>query len=592
MLYNRLISILIILTLLSCFLGFEFYRKSDKYVLDIIRPDVIKVDLNGNKVFDAGETICIPEINTFSANLSENQPELSKILNLTDSDAIKLGYITDNFAENILANKRVKLKYSGEKNQNCIFADITINNQSYRNKLLDSGLGFYKGKPAKKSEFEKQLAKAKKLNLVILNHRSSKYHKLNCKYGLVARDSVIIPAAQLPQDVKPCKFCHLNNNKKIMKKNLPQKYSLIAYPLAISNGSIKMYLTDLTTKLKPDGKCSSLACKEILNGINNTQETLDIALYGWDKVEEIQNAIINAKSRGVKIRIVYDTSKNNYYPETKELIKLADESATETNQILMHNKFMIFDNQKLVTGSMNFSDTDFSGFNSNCLFFINSSEIAQIYLEEFNQMLSGRFHNDKKPVKHKTVLLGNTKVTPYFSPTDKIITKNVIPLVNSAKKYIYIPAFILTHDELATALIQAKKRGVDVKIIIDATNTFASRSKVKILRNATVPVKVENYAGKVHSKTIIIDDKYIIAGSMNFTKSGESKNDENALIIEDARLARYYRGFFEYLWKKIPDKYLKQGVRAEGKYSIGSCADSVDNNFDGKIDMEDAGCKN
>ena len=30
----------------------------------------------------------------------------------------------------------------------------------------------------------------------------------------------------------------------------------------------------------------------------------------------------------------------------------------------------------------------------------------------------------------------------------------------------------------------------------------------------------------------------------------------------------------------------------EGKYSIGSCSDGVDNNFDGKIDMEDAGCKN
>ena len=112
-----------------------------------------------------------------------------------------------------------------------------------------------------------------------------------------------------------------------------------------------------------------------------------------------------------------------------------------------------------------------------------------------------------------------------------------------------------------------------------------------MLREAGIPVKIENYAGKVHSKSIIIDDKYVIAGSMNFTKSGENKNDENSVIIEDIRLAKYYKGFFEYLWKKISDKYLKHGVRAEGKYSIGSCSDGIDNNYDGKVDKQDTGCK-
>ena len=85
--------------------------------------------------------------------------------------------------------------------------------------------------------------------------------------------------------------------------------------------------------------------------------------------------------------------------------------------------------------------------------------------------------------------------------------------------------------------------GVDVKLIIDATNAYSSRSKVKMLRSAGIPVKIENYAGKIHSKSIIIDDKYIIVGSMNFSKSGENKNDENVVIIEDERLAKFYKVF-------------------------------------------------
>ena len=586
----KLISIFIILTAFAGFTCFEIHRKSEKYVLNVERADTIQVDLNGNKVIDSGETICIPQIQIFTSDLKIDQNKLATALFLSDKDAIKLGYLTDKFAQNLLEDKKVKVKFTGETNQNCKYADIIIDNESYRTKLLNSGLGFYAGKPLIKSAYNDQLNKAKKLNLVILNHRSRKYHKLDCKYGLVARDTVIIPVRQLPSDTKPCKFCHIA--KKSSKDHKSTNLSAANYPLAISNGSIKMYLTDLTIKLKPDNKCSTLACKEVLNQIKNTQHTLDIALYGWDSIPEVYAEILNAKSRGVKIRIVYDTSINNYYKDSIELIKQADESVTETPQILMHNKFMILDNKKLITGSMNFSDTDFSGFNSNCLFFIDSQEIAKIYLEEFNQMMSGKFHNQKSQVTHKTIIIGGTKITPYFSPKDKVITTRVIPLVENAKNYIYIPAFILTHDELALSLIKAKHRGVDVKIIIDATNTFASRSKVKTLRDAGIPVKIENYAGKVHSKSIIIDDKYIVAGSMNFTKSGENKNDENALIIEDKRLAKYYRGFFEYLWKKIPEKYLKQNVRAEGKYSIGSCSDGVDNNFDGKIDMEDAGCKN
>lgn len=114
---------------------------------------------------------------------------------------------------------------------------------------------------------------------------------------------------------------------------------------------------------------------------------------------------------------------------------------------------------------------------------------------------------------------------------------------------------------------------------------------MKELCGAGVSVKVENYAGKLHSKSIIIDDKYIVAGSMNFTNSGENKNDENVLIIEDMPLSKFYKGFFEYLWKKIPERYLQHSVRAEGKYSIGSCSDGIDNNFDGKIDKDDVGCK-
>lgn len=587
---SKISSIVLIIGTFIGFLGFEIYQKSEKKVIGIINPTQIEVDLNGNNILDDGEIICIPNLKAFTSDLSQSQPELENLLSITHSDAIKLGYLTDIFVENTLSEKSVKLKYTGETSPNCKYAEIIVENELYSKKLKNSGLGFNE-KEAPIQAYKAQLTKAQKLKLIILNHKSNKYHTLDCKYGLIAHDAIVIPEKQKPEDAKPCKFCHVKQQKH-HKYNLKTVNSSVStYPLTRSSGSIRMYLTDLTSTLKPNNSCDTQVCHEVLNQINKSNSSIDIALYGWDDNPVIYNALVRAKARGVKIRIVYDTSSNSYYPKLSNFVKIANEKSTDSPKILMHNKFMIFDNSSIITGSMNFAKTGFSGFNSNCIFFINSKEIANIYEKEFNQMLQGKFHNSKSQISHNTVVLGDTKVTPLFSPKDKIITNNVLPLIQNAKKYVYIPTFIITHEELTNELINAKKRGVDVKLIIDATNVYSRKSKIKELRSAGVPVKVENYAGKMHSKSIIIDDEYIVAGSMNFSNSGENKNDENVLIIENKTLARYYKGFFEYLWKKIPEKYLQHGVRPEGKFSIGSCSDGIDNNYDGNIDKDDIGCK-
>jgi len=140
-------------------------------------------------------------------------------------------------------------------------------------------------------------------------------------------------------------------------------------------------------------------------------------------------------------------------------------------------------------------------------------------------------------------------------------------------------------------LIAAKKRGVDVRIIIDALNASVEHSKHKELRNGGILVKTENYAGKMHSKSMIIDDKYTVVGSMNFSYSGENKNDENLLVIQNPQMTKAYKEFFLYQWDRIDDKWLKLNARAEGKDSIGSCSDGLDNNYDGLTDMEDPACR-
>ena len=49
----------------------------------------------------------------------------------------------------------------------------------------------------------------------------------------------------------------------------------------------------------------------------------------------------------------------------------------------------------------------------------------------------------------------------------------------------------------------------------------------------------------MHHKVIIIDEKIVITGSYNFSRSAEERNDENVLIIHNAEVAEKYFAEFE-----------------------------------------------
>lgn len=594
------LSLCVLVLLFILFSLYILVVQRHQRVLNIVTPTVIQVDLNNNNIVDDGETFCIPSVESFTSNLSKNPAELADSLGISYEQSLAIGFLADDFANKILGGRNIRLKHFEKAldKPDCKYADIYIDKQNYRDLLNINGFGISNGRPVNQKAFELISAKAKNLKLVIMNHKSLKYHTLGCKYGQAAHDAVILFEREIPKEAKACKFCHIDNKLKKYSKEIP---ALPPPPNIITDGSFKLILTDFSLILKPDRNCNHAVCKEFVNSINQAQNSIDMAIYGWANIPKVNSALDSAAKRGVKIRIIYDTSSGQkyYYPETLDFIgKYNDVRSDEIignkklTNMLMHNKFAIFDKSKVYTGSMNFSTTGFSGFNHNNVVIINSKSIAEIYEKEFEQMFSGKFHTLKKQTENNSNLqVGNSVVSVYFSPQDKSLTNYVLPLIKNSKKYIYIPAFLFTHTELCSELIQAKERGVDVKIIIDATNTYGEHSAFKRLRKNGIPVKVENFAGKMHAKAMIIDDEYLVAGSTNFSNSGENKNDENLLIIKNPRLTKFYRNYFEYFWKKIPDKYLRYTVKAEGKYSIGSCSDGIDNDFDGKIDHADDGCQ-
>ena len=147
-----------------------------------------------------------------------------------------------------------------------------------------------------------------------------------------------------------------------------------------------------------------------------------------------------------------------------------------------------------------------------------------------------------------------------FSPAGKC-SSLIIREIQQAKKEILVAVYAFTSDELATVVVQAKKRGLAVQVVIDRDfDAGNERSKGKFLEAQRVPVRriaaiksnpPVKEAGLMHQKFAVFDRNTLLTGSYNWTHAADRLNDENLLFFRDAGpLAEEYRRTFLQLWER------------------------------------------
>jgi len=121
----------------------------------------------------------------------------------------------------------------------------------------------------------------------------------------------------------------------------------------------------------------------------------------------------------------------------------------------------------------------------------------------------------------------------YFSPHGGC-TEAVVSAVQGAQKQILVEAYSFTSKPIAIALIEAKRRGVDVEVILDKSQETAKGSNANLICKSGIPTFIDSAYRIAHDKVMIIDRARVITGSFNFTRSAEEYNAENMLVISDA----------------------------------------------------------
>ena len=138
-----------------------------------------------------------------------------------------------------------------------------------------------------------------------------------------------------------------------------------------------------------------------------------------------------------------------------------------------------------------------------------------------------------------------------FSPSEGS-EQLVIKVVDSAKSELRILAYSFTSVPLVNALLRAKKRGVDVRLVADEKNNVQddrsgkARAALSALVNAGIAVRIINAYPIHHDKVIVADRETVELGSFNYSDAAAKRNSENVLVNwRNPKLAEVYIGHFE-----------------------------------------------
>ena len=137
----------------------------------------------------------------------------------------------------------------------------------------------------------------------------------------------------------------------------------------------------------------------------------------------------------------------------------------------------------------------------------------------------------------------------------------LLKVIGSARQSIRLAGYSFTSPAEVRNLMDAKRRGVDVKVVLDdkGNRGQASVAAMNLIVGAGIPLRVISAYTIHHDKYIVVDGKHTETGSFNYSQAAAKSNSENVLVIWDNPVvAGRYVARWESRWR--------QGTEDDSKY--------------------------
>ncbi|MCI0515878.1 phospholipase D-like domain-containing protein [candidate division KSB1 bacterium] len=316
---------------------------------------------------------------------------------------------------------------------------------------------------------------------------------------------------------------------------------------------------------------------KLYDRIAASRYSIDICIYNIT-LNDLTPSLLDAHQRGVSIRLITDNDnrKDRFKALTDAGIPIIDDTfGANDGQAYMHNKFAVFDARNQVsasddwvwTGSYNF--TNAATFqNAEHALEIQDQALAQCYLVEFNEMWGSttetpdaeqsRFGSRKTNNTPHIFNIHGIPVRQYMSPSDQVLS-HFLEMMETADSSFRFCIYNFTHLAIAQKMQQIRERIPNFRIsgVFDYASSFQTDNLYRLLKNTEgsgwqppADVWFWQTSNLLHHKYLIIDGELpqsnptVITGSYNWSISADRSNDENLLMITDARIANLFHQEF------------------------------------------------
>jgi len=309
----------------------------------------------------------------------------------------------------------------------------------------------------------------------------------------------------------------------------------------------------------------------IVRAIETSKESIQIALYEFTS-RGILKALLAAKKRGVKVEVILcDTSVNPRNEPDADYKRYRSEQiwALIRNQVdvtvlgspskygINHHKFAVFDGKMAEFGSYNWTYTSEKSHYENVIFTADQDRV-KAYQDAWAHLRALAVTVAESATKQwtldipappsdaqKRIAFNGTKLPAWvFNPGD-LFEDSIVAAIDASKVSVDAASFVITSRKIIDALERAAKRGVQVRLIADKSQTKNEHivpflgwiqrrgAQLRLLGGPNGEESDFPLAEKMHNKYFIFDGKLVETGSGNASKNAAVSNFENANFLDD-----------------------------------------------------------
>ncbi|MDX1680342.1 MAG: phosphatidylserine/phosphatidylglycerophosphate/cardiolipin synthase family protein [Akkermansiaceae bacterium] len=302
----------------------------------------------------------------------------------------------------------------------------------------------------------------------------------------------------------------------------------------------------------------------VLRGIREARESIEIHMFVWrndDIGNEVGRVVLEAAERGVKVKIIKDLGAfmyeriemnrksffNKAISKKQSLIyKLLTPTFPDTyceddygdelgNQVInhplvtmewvnhTHTKYYIFDEEVMLTGSINLEDRHRGYFD----YMIRIEGKAAIERLRQRQSLSVPFDSGRSMDFALNVIEGPKKTFE--------IKPEFLRLIGEAEKSIVIEMAYIGDPDISDALVASAKRGVKITMLFSREANIGNDINYHAMHELCQRAPIEAYLTPkmIHSKLMLVDEEIVMMGSANFSVFSMQKAEELNVVIRN-----------------------------------------------------------